>query len=76
MAKQLFTKKMKCVNVQLGESRSTVMLAFDIKQGAPGTGPQGMTPATARNTATVVFDKPQDAAGFTPGKEYTITITE
>jgi len=71
-----FTKKMKCIRVELGEKTSTLILACDVKEGVAGSGPGYRTPATAKSMVTVVSDELEDMAGFVPGHEYVISITK
>ena len=78
--KTKFTKKMKCINVQQGIGRASVSFASEIKtvedNAATTPGQQRRQQATAKNLIQFNSIDPADAAGFTPDKEYTITITE
>lgn len=76
MAKTKFTKKMKCINVQQGIGRASVSFASDISNEAAATNTPGAQRTIAKNVVSFSFSNPADAAGFTPDKEYLISITE
>lgn len=68
MATKKFTKKMKCVNVSMNMNRANVSFAEDMQETEKG--------AVAKNVVSVALTDIKDAAAFTPGKVYSIEISE